>query len=153
VNAIGWTIEYATSQTWNRQDRQGSAESGAVAITCNNVSVTGPPQQVECASRQCVPATAGTRYGFFARELMPDGQSLGRGGLAALFYGQAGCAGAPLGSFDSERPSTRGAWNGVCGSAAAPAGTLSMAVRLVVEKPRQEPRLTALFDDVLVLAR
>jgi hypothetical protein len=69
------------------------------------------------------------------------------------FFAADECADFPLPPANSTPVTTVDAWRLSSGSAKAPAGTRSMAIRLVATKPYAQPPLEALFDNVLVRAK
>jgi len=151
--ATSWTPEFATTQVWNMKDASGTAASGSLAISYNNVDFGGSTRQVQGGSRQCVAVAGGSSYGFYARQFIGAGQSTGRAGVAVLFYAGADCTGAPTGNSTTPFPAIIDKWTLQCGATVAPAGSKSMAVRLVVQKSHSQPSVTVLFDDVLVVAQ
>jgi hypothetical protein len=83
--------------------------------------------------------------------MIASGQGAGAAGIALQFFPTTDCSGAASGAWSSPGMSLTGMWQVISGSAAAPAGTGSLRVRLVVTKPFMDPAFGAHFDNVLLV--
>jgi hypothetical protein len=99
---------------------------------------------------QCVLASGEGEYAFFAHVFLPEGQESGSAGISALFFDSEDCSGVASGAFMSKLVTDTEQWLSVGGTSEAPPTALSVSVRLLTVKPFRQPKLEALFDDVLV---
>jgi hypothetical protein len=106
------------------------------------------------AAVQCIPASAGTSYELYAESHAADAADAGMDAtataLGASFFAAQDCTGPPITTFLGPISLTRSVWSRRHASAPAPAGTQSLLVRLLVQKPLTQASASALFDNVLV---
>jgi hypothetical protein len=131
------------SRSPNDADGKTSSGSLSLAVTAGN-----PNGATQSAAVQCVPVSAGAAYAVAASVLVP-GTTGSAGSVGLWFYTSPDCTGAQL-TVTASSAAAANTWQRVTGSATAPAGAQSMAVRLLVLKPVGQQAAEALFDDVQV---
>lgn len=148
-----WAAEIGATASWTSRDANGSAISGALAVTNVDTNVTHASNgSVTAGAYQCISVAAGSSYEVAAHAFLPSGQGAGWAGFVLEEYFAAGCAGAPWPvPFVSPQVTATGSWQTVSATTTQiPLGIVSVGVRLVAGKPAAQASLEALFDDVLV---
>jgi hypothetical protein len=134
-------------------DQQEASENSLPgSLSVSSVRALESDGLVTAGASQCVSVPGGGDYAFYAQVLIPDDQSPGSVGLLAMFFDSTDCSSAATGGFMSELVSQTEAWVRVGGTSLAPETAASVSLRLLTVKPFRQPRLEALFDDILVRA-
>lgn len=144
---MGWLEDRDIEQLWDPMDGTGNRDSGADAVT---FTLTSPSTQgsVEQTVYQCLPAAPGVKYEAKAQFFLPSGQGAGLAGVVLQLYGEMDCTGALLGAKRDLHEEVD-KWSVAGTEAIAPAGTKSVALRLMVQKTWAAPKFLAYFDNVL----
>lgn len=155
AGAAGWTAEFGVTQLAPGNAVPGNPASGAIAIVNTNQSNTAGSSMA--GSTQCLAARADVAYGLDVEVMIPvteDANTLA--GAALQTFPTPDCSG-PANAVVSpaliDAASGAGSWQVVHAMVPAPAGTMSMSVRLVVVKTFERSPAQALFDNVLLKAR
>jgi hypothetical protein len=159
----GWGTFGTTSpddgtRTWNSDDVNAAPTSGSAEFT---VDAAG----AKVGLAQCLPATGGQNYLYYARAKFLAGQSTGlsRAVMEVAYYASADCSGASAGGeglgavIGLAYPLSDTVWGGIPGNAApgvegsaiAPASANSAQVRIFVEQLTGTDPHTARFDQVV----
>jgi hypothetical protein len=139
VSLSGWDVNSIFHDGF-----EGHPDAGS-AVAVNNDP--GPTFGVMLS--QCVPAAPHTfELGAWVR--VPLGQPAGAASLSVYWYPENACGGASLASSGIAAP-TNGQWTWTGLTAAAPPGTNSARVHLVLSKTNAGGSLTAYFDSVRLL--
>jgi hypothetical protein len=151
-SVASWAAEPGSTASWTSRDANGSAASGALAVT--NVDTNAAHASngwTTTGAWQCVPVAAGSSYEIAAHVLLPSGQGAGWAGFVLEEYFSPACAGTPWPvPFVSPQVTATDTWHTVAAATTQiPLGIASVGVRLVAVKPTAETSLEALFDDVL----
>lgn len=158
-DSSGWSPEPGSvSMSWTPSDAADNKRSGSLSVV-NSLSGAADGTAARGAA-QCLPTVPGQPYGLAADLFIPEGQGAGldggtysaTAGLSVIFYNAAACGGYTLGNGTSTVLDEAGRWEHREGHAVAPAGAVSMAVRLVTFKNFRELTFEARFDNVLVKA-
>lgn len=150
-DGTSWTTEYGMLSAWTAgpaADAAGSGTSGGLDVT--NPVVADLDGSTMGGVRQCISATAARTYSIFAQIFIPPGQGAGSGALSIGYYSTADCTGAASSVLTTGLVTDTNGWKVTQAAAPAPAGTKSMAVRLVIQKGFRDPTFHAYFDNVLV---
>jgi hypothetical protein len=145
ADTAGWTASFGSTIARSPMDAVNKSQSGSLDL---HLAAGDPTLSVEVAASQCVSTTGGAMYSLAVSILVPAGSS-SAGALGLWFYASNDCSGPIAGSATTPSSATN-AWQKVTGSAQAPAGAHSMAVRLEVVKPLGQTTAEALFDAVSV---
>jgi hypothetical protein len=148
-DVASWSAEWGATVSWAAAPDALGSSSGSLIV--DNTNVVAAKGATMAGAEQCVAATAGANYRVSAQAMIAQGQGAGVAGLALQFFPTADCSGAASGAWSSSGLSLTGMWTVISGAAAAPAGTGSLRVRLVVTKPFMDPAFAARFDNVLLV--
>jgi hypothetical protein len=146
------------TRTWNSDDVNAAPASGSAELT---VDAAG----AKVGLAQCLPATAGQNYLYYARVKFLAGQTTGlsRAVMEVAYFASADCTGASGGGeglgavIGTAYPLSNTVWGGIPGNAApgvegsavAPTGANSAQVRIFVEQLTGTDAHTARFDQVV----
>ena len=156
-NTDGWTPEEgAISMSWTDDDAAGNTQSGSLSVV-NSLSGAADGIASQGAA-ECLPTSAGKKYGLAGDLFIPQGQGSGLDGgtytasaaLSVIFYMSGKCDSYTLGNATSGLLAEPGHWAHREGHAVAPDGANSMSVRLVTLKNFREFTFEARFDNVLL---
>jgi hypothetical protein len=142
----GWEAEVSASADWDSGNAPG-AGLGSLAVT--NANGGSATSYTMLGARQCVAVSEGAQYQLLARTFLLEG-ALGSAGLNLYFYAADACAGSPLQVVAGGLSGLTGQWSTVNKDFTSPAGARSMHLRLVVQKKKSDPAVTARFDNVLL---
>lgn len=146
-DAAGWEPEPTLHQAWDQRDASNIQGSGALLV--RNTNTAQGDKDMLAGSRQCLPAIGQEHYSVAANTFIPRGQGRGSAGIAVWFFSADNCVDT-RGAVTVQLVSATDQWLATHGTVQAPAGTRSMHIRLVTQKPFEQPSMEALFDDVLV---
>jgi hypothetical protein len=150
TNTASWAAEPGVVISWDGAgDLAQKSGSGALAVLSKTVSQTAPGWFMAGAV-QCMPVDPTQTYDFAAELSVGANNGGGSGLLGMFFYTSSDCSGSVMGTFMSSQVTA----TGMCESLTIlshtpPAGSASVALRLVSIKPFSEPPLTVEFDNVL----
>ena len=152
IDLSGWNIPAVVTADWTETGAQGAATG---AIYANNIQFNpGQTFSVGSGPEQCIAATPGTKYKIYAEAFIASADSPGPGtgvSVNVTFYQAADCpVGTPSVGSSTPTVMTQDVWSLLQGTATAPAGTVSMRVRLSLLKPINQASFKATFDNVLV---
>lgn len=155
VGATGWTAEFGVTQSAPGNGVTPTAASGALAIV--NTTEANTPGSSMAGSAQCLAARADVAYGLDVEVFIPAAEdTMTLAGAALQTFPTPDCSGAANTVVSPALIDAAGGvatWQVVHAMVPAPAGTMSLSVRLVVVKPFEKPPAQALFDNVLLKAR
>jgi hypothetical protein len=146
-----WTTSSLVSAVWTATGAQGAMTG---AIYANNVAFApGLTSTVIVGPEQCIGGSPGN-YKVYAEAFIASADVPPAGPAAVsvnlLFYGTADCSATLLSSFQTAVSSAKDVWTLLQGIAVAPAGTMSIKVRLGLIKSIGQPSFKATFDNILV---
>jgi hypothetical protein len=149
-NVSFWNLEVGMAASWlagPAADAAGSPASGGIAVA--NPVVADLDGQTIGGVRQCL-APTGSVYSAWGQVYVPANQSAGSAGIVLVFYPTTDCSGPPSDQALSGFVTAPGAWTTLQASSGVPSGTMSVAVRLAIQKPFRSPSFQAYFDNILV---
>ncbi len=148
-----WTPELNTAQAFLPVDAEGMPMSGCISIT--NASQSDTTGLAVGGSWQCVPTLGGASYDYYAEALISIDQGPETAaGIAFQFFTTPNCASPMIGAYAPPLVASGGkGWFLIQGLVPTTTGTLSMAVRLVIQKPLRQLPTQVLFDNVLLKVR
>lgn len=151
AGVVGWKAEPNMMATFDARDAFGYAGSGSIAVT--NGAQSPGADLIMGGAVQCVPTTGMINLTFYAQAFLVS-QGTGPGttmGAAFDFYPAGDCYGSSTGANTIMfSDASVGGWRMLQGTVSQFVGTRSLAVRLVVTKPPQQPPTQALFDNILL---
>jgi hypothetical protein len=139
-----WDAEPSLTVTWDASNASGKPGSGSLSLVHNGAGGT------MIGARQCIPVTADTTYDVAARVMLAAGQPGGTGAVNVYLFDDGACQGNIITGKTPIEGGEAGKWLDLLGSLWVPGSAHSMYVRLVANKPLNQPSLTVLIDDVLV---
>jgi hypothetical protein len=148
-----WAPEESTTLSF-AEDRKGRPDSAALAV--QNAVVASAPGSSLAGARHCLPVngaagTTAAAVSFGGLLFIPPGQTgSGQAGMNLQFFSTDNCRGPLMAAVSTPLVGKVGSWSPVLARTAAPPGSRSMALRLVVLKPFAGAPLQAYFDDLLV---
>lgn len=145
VDSDGWVTEPGVQQSWQRRDARNSPRSGALLVSSTLIGDSS--DYWTGASTQCVPVTEGENYGLDLDIFIPLQDTTGGAGAAILYTNADACEGLML-NLTTLTSSALGTWKHGRAALAAPAGTKSALLRLLVTKISDGPSYQASFDNV-----
>lgn len=143
-----WTVEPDVSALWDVTDGFRYDESGSLAVS-NQTFVDGASGMGMAGASQCITADPQQSYLFLTQVFLDGGQESGWGGIIIWFFDEPGCTGN-LKASNAQLVSATGEWFVTYLRMPIPSDTVSMQVRLVAQKPLDQPSFQANFDNVLV---
>jgi hypothetical protein len=127
-------------------DAGGSASSGSVLVTNNSAPIGGNPGVF-----QCRPATPGASYDYGAKARVALGQLELDAYILVNFFANPTCSGSGIGA-SSAHFTPSGSWQGLTVTGfTAPAGTVTVSLRLLLFKRVAGGSVTANFDDAFLV--
>jgi hypothetical protein len=139
-----WDAEPSLTATWNASNASNKPGSGSLSLVHNG------PSGTMIGARQCIPVSADTTYDIAARVMLASGEPGGTGAVNVYLFDDAACQGNIVTGKTPIEGGEAGKWLELLGSLWVPGSAHSMYVRLVANKPINQPSLTVLIDDVLV---
>ena len=143
-----WKAEPNVVIHGDQQEASENSRPGSLSVS--SVRALESDGLVTAGASQCVSVPGGGDYAFYAHVFIPADQSPGSVGLLAMFFDSVDCSSAATGGFMSELVSHSEEWVRVGGTTLAPETAGSVSLRLLTVKPFRQPKLEALFDDILV---
>ena len=149
-DSVGWTSDGFASQLFDAtKDFRGNLASGSLQITNANFDASHDGL-VMAGSFQCLAASAGASYDLSVEAFLSPGPVPRGVALGLRFFPTTSCTGQTTGAFVTPPAGVPDKWSVVRLLAAAPAGTQSLSVHLLVEKNYQQSNAVASFDNVLL---
>jgi hypothetical protein len=154
TDITGWAASGFAELRWVEKDSQNASGSGSIAVkngTTANLDGLG-----EVAATQCFPVVPQRTYDYQASVYIKRGQvDYGQAQLGVWFYERAKCQGLVQagGAYAVGSVQATNSWLPIVGSLAPVPSSLSMSVRLIVQKPYQSDPLEVLFDAVRITSR
>jgi len=146
IDASGWWPESGVTVEWVSRDFDDFDDSGALQVTFTE---TGAGDQLLMAgAQQCLPSIDEGNYQVGSHFFRGGGQD-GWAGVNILFFGEADCTGALVGSQTLPLDAGEDAWLTTQSRVAVPPTVTSLMVRLVAIKPANAASLVVLFDGIL----
>lgn len=135
TDIAGWSVGASQTSIWfdSSQDADGSATSGAMAMSTSNGS------NADLSVSQCITALDGTSFSFGLKVLPNTSNTFGMSCSAFL---EADCSGASIGDASIDGPTSSKGWVTVQSDMpfVVPSGTLSVSCSITSTQPLRQAK-------------